>query len=116
MAEKKVIVDAMLGICAHDPDVLLAPPSNIKSTAEGSLNRGLVNASLSVDAKTGYVLTQGGINFTTVEQNAQTDLPEQMRLFMEKNGLDTGKYEIKYFSENLRDDIKVLWAAAVRKK
>ena len=116
MGRKKVIVDAMLGICAHDPDVYLLPPSNIKSVAEGSLNRGLVNASLSVDAKTGYILTQGGVNFMTVKQNAKRDLPEQMHLFMETNGLDIGKYEIKYFSENLRDDIKVLWAAAARKK
>ena len=32
-----MVVDAMVGICAHDPGILLQPPSNVKDIAEKSL-------------------------------------------------------------------------------
>ena len=42
-----MVVDAMAGICAHDPGILLQPPSNAKDIAEISLATYLKKASLS---------------------------------------------------------------------
>ena len=114
-AAKQLVVDAMVGICAHDPDVYLTPPSDIKSIAADSLTRGLNNASLSNDAKAAYLITQGGVNFAEVSKNAERDLPNQMETFMAKNGLKIENYELKFFSDKLRDDIKVFWVVAARK-
>lgn len=111
----KMVVDAMVGICVHDPGICLEPPSNVKNTAMQSLSAAMRKASLSKDARTAYLIAQGAMSFEESEKQASHDLPEQMRQFMKKNGLEPDAYDIQFFSEVLRDDIKVLWAIAVRK-
>ena len=111
----KIIVDAMVGICIKNPDLFLTPPSNVRNIAEGSLSEFLKNAMLSPNAKTAYIIAQGSLSFKESEKQASQDLPVQMNNFMINNGLESSKYDIKYFSENLRSDIKVLWAVAVQK-
>ena len=111
----RMVVDVMVGICVHDPDILLQPPSNVKDTAMKSLSAAIKNASLSSSAKTAYLITQGAMNFKESEEEASKDLPEQIKLFMNKNGFDQNKYDIQTFSEDLRNEIKVLWAVAIRR-
>jgi len=112
----RIVVDVMVGICVHDPDILLKPPNNVKNTAIKSLRVAFKNASLSPNAKTAYLIAQGSMTFKQSEEQASKDLPEQMQLFMNKNGFDLNKYDIKFFSEDLRENIKVLWATAIRKE
>jgi len=114
-SKDKKVVDAMLGICVHNPDILLEAPSNVRNTANESLMKNMQGASLSSNAKTGYAITQGALSFDESEKQATNDLPEQMNQFMSQNGFDPAEYEIQNFSEKLREDIKVLWAAAIRK-
>lgn len=113
--KKQKVVDVMVGICVHNPDIFLEPPSNVKDTANNSLIENIQGASLSSDAKTTYLITQGAMSFTESEQQVKNDLPEQMNQFMKKNGFEPDEYEIQFFSEKLREDIKVLWAIAIRK-
>ena len=110
------VVDVMIGICVHNPDVYLEPPSNVKDTANKSLSENVQKALLSSDAKTAYYITQGTLSFTESEAKAKIDLPEQMNQFMTKNGFEPNDYEIQFFSEKLRDDIRVLWSIAIRKR
>jgi len=111
----EMVVDAMVGICVHDPDIFLEPPSNVRITASQSLSTAMKNASLSGDAKTAYFIVQGSMSFEEREKLASNDLPEQMNQFMKNNALKRDAYDIQFFSEDLRHDIKVLWAVAVRK-
>ncbi len=109
------VVDVMIGICVHDPDILLQPPSNVKSIAMQSLQDGIKNASLSPNAKTAYLIARGTNDFAASEKQAAKDLPGQMTEFMKQNGFDPDKYTLEYFTEELQSEIKVLWAAAVKK-
>lgn len=111
-----MVVDAMIGICVHDPDIYLEPPSNVRNIAAQSLSEAMKKASLSSNAKTAYLIAQGTISFEESEKQASKDLPEQMNKFLKQNDFDPDVYEIHYFSEDLRDDIKVLWAIAVQIK
>lgn len=112
----QMVVDAMIGICVHDPDIYLEPPSNVRNIAAQSLSEAMKKASLSSNAKTAYLIAQGTISFEESEKQASKDLPEQMNKFLKQNDFDPDVYEIHYFSEDLRDDIKVLWAIAVQIK
>lgn len=114
-SEDQKVVDAMLGICVHNPDILLESPSNVRNTANESLMKNMQSASLSSNAKTAYVIPQGALSFNESEKQATIDLPEQMNQFMSQNGFEPAEYEIQNFSEKLREDIKVLWSAAIRK-
>ena len=114
-SKSEMIVDAMVGICVHDPDILLSPPSNTRKTAESSLKKALGKATLSPTAKTAYFIAQGSLDFKASEEQASKDLAEQLQLFLVSSGIEPNQYDMKFFSEDLRSDIKVLWAAAVRK-
>lgn len=108
------VVDVMVGICVHNPDVYLEAPRNVKDTANKSLRENVQRALLSSDAKIAYFITQGAMSFTESEEQAKNDLPEQMNQFMKQNGFDPNEHEIQFFSEKLREDIKVLWSIAIR--
>lgn len=114
-SEDQKMVDAMMGICVHNPNILLEAPKDVRNTANESLMKHMEGASLSSKAKTAYVIAQGALSFDDSEKQATNDLPEQMNQFMSQNGFDPAEYEVQNFSEELRADIKVLWAAAIRK-
>ena len=78
----------MVGICVHNPDIFLEPPSNVKDTANKSLSENMQTASLSSEAKTAYLITQGAMSFNESEKQAKNDLPEQMNQFMNQNGFE----------------------------
>lgn len=107
-------VDAMLGICVHDPDIFLESPSNVKDTAMKSLGQLFKGYTLSPNAKVSYLISQGNLSFVESEKKASKDLPEQLKEYILNIGLKPEEYEFKYSSENLRDDIKVLWGIAIK--
>ncbi len=114
--ESPVVVDAMLGMCVHDPDVLIDPPSNVKQTATKALGEAVRNASLSPNAKVGFAVSHGRLAFAECEKQASEDLPNQLRDFMRNSGLSPDDYDLRSFSEELRSDIKILWALATKKQ
>jgi HEAT repeat protein len=111
-----MIVDAMIGICVHDPDTLVQRPSVIRDWAARSLAGQLPGASLSADAKTGYIDALGAQSFEESERQAARDLPGQMREFMESNGLDPDAYQMRTYTDELRPNLKILVMAAVRRE
>jgi hypothetical protein len=104
----------MIGICVHDPDTFIEQPSNIRQWASEVLSSELSDAKLSEDAKVGFVMAQGALAFEESEKKAKKDLPEQMRSFMTTNGLNADAYTMKVFSEDLKQDLKILCMAAVK--
>ena len=104
----------MMEICVHHPDTSIEQPSNIRQWASDVLSNELADAKLSADAKVGFVMAQGALAFEESETKAKKDLPEQMRNFMTNNGLDADAYTMKVFSEELRQDLKILCMAAVK--
>ncbi len=110
------IVDAMMGICVHDPDVFIEPPSNVKQTAGEALRDAVQNGSLSPTAKVGFAVACGAMAFAESEKAAAEDLPKQLRGFMKENGLSLDDYDLRTFSEELRADLKILWAYAAKRQ
>lgn len=109
-------VEAMVGICVHDPALLLEPPSNVSKIARESLARSLRWASLAQDAKTAYMIARGGMPFEESERQARVALPYQMQTWMRAQGLEPDVYEYEFFDESLRNDVKVLWGVATRSR
>ena len=108
-------VDAMIGICVHNPDTYIEPPSNVRQTALTALANSRSNARLSEGAKVEFLIAQGAKPFGESEILAQQDLPKQLHQFMDQNGLDPDAYEVDRFSEQLAEEVKVLWATAAPK-
>jgi hypothetical protein len=108
-----MIVEAMIGICVHDPDVLIEPPSNVRDTAVTALGKQMGGASLPSTAHVAFMMAHGGLPFAESEEKASRDLQTQIGLVMLQRKLLPSDYSIKYFSESLRSDIKILWAAAI---
>jgi len=116
MSREALVVDAMIGICVHDPDTLVEPPSVVRDWATKALAGQIKDASLSPVAKTAFLMTQGAMSYAESEKAAAADLPEQMREFMVSSGLDPAAYDLRSFTEELRADLKILCMAAVRKE
>jgi hypothetical protein len=116
MNEEALVVDAVVGICVHDPDTLVEPPRVVRDWATKALAGQIKDASLSPEAKTAFLMTQGAASFEESAKTAAADLPEQMRQFMVSSGLDPAAYDLQSFTEELRADLKILCMAAVRKQ
>jgi len=100
----------------HSPDSLIEQPSNVRQWATEVLGMNFKNSTLSSNAKVGFVMAQGRLSFEESLEQVKKDLPEQMRLFMTNNGLEPSAYDMPSFSEDLRNDLKILCMAAIRSK
>ena len=111
---EKQIVDAVLGICVHDPDTLIQPPSSVEQTASTAVSRKLENTTLAPDLKAWYLIPHGAASFAEMERQARQDLRDKIRQLMLQNGLRPHDYEFRTFAEELSSDVKILWAVAIR--
>ena len=111
---KDKVVDAMIGICVHNPRTFIEPPSNVKQTAAYSLSEGIKGASLSPNAKTAFMIVQGNQSFEDSEKQARIDLPDQLKKWMKQQGLSPDNYTFDYFDESLQSDLKILWGVAIK--
>lgn len=115
MSKEVLLVDAMIGLCVHEPNTLIDPPGNVKQFFENVLNDHFDKVSLSPIAKVGFLMTQGAMSFAESEKVAWKDLPDQILNFMTSNSLDPNAYEMKTFSEDLGKNLKILFIAAFHK-
>lgn len=113
---QSLVVDVMIGICTHEPDIFIEPPSNVRERASIVLKENMKNTSLSPDAKVGFFIAQGHLSFSESKAEASKDLPEQLKNFMIENNVPLDNYNLQFFSEKPSSDIKILWAVATRKK
>ena len=116
MSTERTVVDAMLGICVHDPATYVEPPSVVRDWATRSLAGQLPGASLSREAKTRYMGALGARSFEESAQQAARDLPGKMREFMVSSDLDPEAYQMHTYTDELRPNLKILVMAAVRKE
>ena len=115
IAKEDFVIDAMIGICIHDPETIVKPPSNVRDWASEALTGNGKSGLLSPDAKIGFFITQGSFSFEESEKIAFVDLPEQMKTYMLKNDLDPSAYNMDSFTHMWRSDLKVLCMIAARK-
>ncbi len=144
-AEPKSMVDAMLVLCVHNPDLNVTPAAGaaLKTLARDALANFDSNLSLDRDAyvrfsllgsgapgpglppgvfddlpanmRMGMHFLSGGKSLSQLENEAEDYLPSEMKKLMQQRGLALDAYELRSFKESPDPGVSFLWIAAVRK-
>ena len=111
------LVDAMLAIYVHDPDVLLTDlPSGgrIAAIAREALVSHDPTLAASDDCYVRAVVTNDVQPIADQEKQARTDAPDLIDGVLRERGLQTREYEHDVWTEELSPKISVVWIAARR--
>jgi hypothetical protein len=111
------VVDVLLGLHLHSPDVLVGDlPSGdrLKSIAAETLSRRGGALRLSDDAYVRAIVSSSEADLSIQMMRAGDEARGLMGEVLAERGLDARGYQYELWSEELSQDVWVQWAVAVR--